>query len=123
MKEAQDAIFKAQDTTMKYTGMSEVVHEVTETDEKLSRLKELVLDSSWKKNDVKDAIDELRSAHASLKEKLEGTEDDKRTEDDKKDEEVKKEESRQAKEKVEKETGKEKKRTAGKARRGDAEEY
>ncbi|KAL9086596.1 MAG: hypothetical protein Q9165_007039 [Trypethelium subeluteriae] len=99
MKEAQDAIFKAQDTTLKYTGTSEVENELTETDEKLSRLKELVLQSSWKKSEVKDSIDELRQAHALLSEKVEILEDKKKAEA----EEVKEQEIRQAKLEAEKE--------------------
>ena len=99
MKEAQDAIFKAQDTTMKYSGTSEVEQEIIETDEKLSRLKELVLQSSWKKDDVKDSIDELRQAHASLAEKVEVIENKKKKEE----EEAKEEEVRQATAKAEEE--------------------
>ncbi|KAI9694937.1 MAG: hypothetical protein M1822_000554 [Bathelium mastoideum] len=104
LKEAQDAIFKAQDSTMKYAGTAEVNHELTETDEKLSRLKELVLQSSWKKDDVKESIEELRSAHASLKEKVEVVEEKKKKEEE---EEAKAEEEKKTQRQAEEAKGNE----------------
>ncbi|KAI9706187.1 MAG: hypothetical protein M1820_004948 [Bogoriella megaspora] len=104
MKEAQDAIFKAQDTTLKYTGTSDVEDQLADTDEKLSKLKDLVLQSSWRKSDVKDSIDNLRHAHAHLKEKLDEIESKKKQEAlDKAEKEAKEKAEAERKEQLEKE--------------------
>ncbi|OCL05081.1 hypothetical protein AOQ84DRAFT_104071 [Glonium stellatum] len=71
MKEAHDAIFSAEQTTLANAGSSKYQPEVEEVEAKASTLKDKIIQPTWHRNELKDSIEDLKTAHAKLNGKVE----------------------------------------------------
>ena len=71
MKEAHEAIFSAQQTTLANAGSPKYQPEVKDVEAKVSTLKDKIVQSTWHRNELKDSIEDLKTAHAKLNGKVE----------------------------------------------------
>ena len=68
MKEAHDAIFAAEKDIM--DDLVSFMPEVAEIEAKATSLKSLIVQPSWKKSEITEAIEVLKQARAKLQQKL-----------------------------------------------------
>ena len=71
MKAAHEAIFSAEQTTLANAGSPKYQPEVKDVEAKVSTLKNKIVQSTWHRNELKDSIEDLKTAHAKLNGKVE----------------------------------------------------
>lgn len=71
MKEAHEAIFSAEQTTLVNAGSPKYQPEVKDVEAKVSKLKDSIVQPTWHRNELKDSIEDLKTAHAKLNRKVE----------------------------------------------------
>jgi chromosome segregation ATPase len=71
MKQAHEAIFSAEQTTLANAGSPKYQPEVKDVEAKVSTLKDKIVQSTWHRNELKDSIEDLKTAHAKLNGKVE----------------------------------------------------
>lgn len=71
MKEAHEAIFSAEQSTIWGAASGKYSSEIQEVEAKVTSLKDKILQPSWKKNEMKTLIEDLKTAHAKLNGKIE----------------------------------------------------
>lgn len=70
MKEAHEAIFSAERTTLANVGSPKYQPEVKDVEAKVSTLKNKIVQPTWHRNELKDLIEDLKTAHAKLNGKV-----------------------------------------------------
>ncbi len=70
MKEAHDVIFAAEASKLSAPAGTTAASELSSVQEKISKLKDLILKPAWPKTELTNSLAELRSAHSLLTAKL-----------------------------------------------------